>query len=341
MAEKKNARKDVRTALQEALNDPSLKLSSKLRSVMTLALRVGDLAQMRALVERHIPDYLQGEEARREAAAKAEETKTTTPGDEPEAMRKLAARGARGVPGRKPVRTKPAREVGGDGSAPTPKAKDPEPTPAKEEPKADEVPLGGEVKKKEPIKTRPVREVPPRKEGGLSPSDMPLPKEAEAAKPKSATAPAAAKKPGVRESAKFRERVARIRAAKGSKTMGTLGRLALGGLTGFTLAKILQGTPPDMSRLREEEDSARQRSASARIAELLEQARMERALAQNQARLAQANPTLYTSVMAGRKVPTGAVVLGGRPRTDLMRELAASMDSGAFQKKDPLSELMG
>ena len=339
MAEKKNARKDVRTALQEALNDPSLKLSSKLRSVMALALRVGDLAQMRALVERHIPDYLQGEEVRREAAAKAEETKTTTPGDDPEAMRKLAARGVRGVPGRKPVRTKPAREVGGEGGAPTPEAKDPEPTPAKEEPKADEVPLGGEVKKKEPIKTRPVREVPPRKEGGLSPSDMPLP---EADKPKAETAPASpAKKPSVRDSAKFRERVARIRTAKSGKTMGTLGRLALGGLTGFTLAKILRGAPPDMSRLREEEDSARQRSASARIAELLEQARMERALVQNQARLAQANPTLYTSVMAGRKVPTGAVVLGGRPRTDLMRELAASMDSGAFQKKDPLSELMG
>lgn len=341
MAEKKNARKDVREALQEALNDPSLKLSSKLRSVMALALRVGDLAQMRALVERHIPDYLQGEEARQEAAAKAEETKTTSPEDEPEAMRKLAARGVRGVPGKRrtPIRTRPAREVGGEGGAPTPKAKAPEPTPAKEEPKADEVPLGGEVKKKEPIKTRPVREVPPRKEGGLSPSDMPLP---EAAKPKAETAPASpAKKPSVRDSAKFRERVARIRTAKSGKTMGTLGRLALGGLTGFTLAKILQGTPPDMSRLREEEDSARQRSASARIAELLEQARMERALAQNQARLAQANPTLYTSVMAGRKVPTGAVVLGGRPRTDLMRELAASMDSGAFQKKDPLSELMG
>lgn len=341
MAEKKNARKDVREALQEALNDPSLKLSSKLRSVMSLALRVGDLAQMRALVERHIPDYLQGEEARQEAAAKAEETKTTSPEDEPEAMRKLAARGARGVPGKRrtPIRTRPAREVGGEGGAPTPKAKAPEPTPAKEEPKADEVPLGGEVKKKEPIKTRPVREVPPRKEGGLSPSDMPLP---EADKPKAETAPASpAKKPSVRDSAKFRERVARIRTAKSGKTMGTLGRLALGGLTGFTLAKILQGTPPDMSRLREEEDSARQRSASARIAELLEQARMERALAQNQARLAQANPTLYTSVMAGRKVPSGAVVLGGRPRTDLMRELAASMDSGAFQKKDPLSELMG
>jgi hypothetical protein len=100
-------------------------------------------------------------------------------------------------------------------------------------------------------------------------------------------------------------------------------------------------TPTDTSEIDEAVNQAVRRSKGERVAKLLEQARMERTLAQNQARLAQANPTLYTSVMAGRKVPTGAVVLGGRPRTDLMRELAASMDSGAFQKRDPLSDLMG
>lgn len=121
-----------------------------------------------------------------------------------------------------------------------------------------------------------------------------------------------------------------------------------GGLT--TLAAVLGGvlagralmrTPTDTSEIDEAVNQAVRRSKGERVAKLLEQARMERTLAQNQARLAQANPTLYTSVMAGRKVPTGAVVLGGRPRTDLMRELAASMDSGAFQKRDPLSDLMG
>jgi hypothetical protein len=135
----------------------------------------------------------------------------------------------------------------------------------------------------------------------------------------------------------------RLRAAADTKTnrrLGALSLLALGALAGRGIGKLI-GKPSDLSQIREEETISRQRSASARIAQLLEQARMERTLAQNQARLAQANPTLYTSVMAGRKVPTGAVVLGGRPRTDLMRELAASMDSGAFQKRDPLSDLMG
>lgn len=98
--------------------------------------------------------------------------------------------------------------------------------------------------------------------------------------------------------------------------------------------------PDDRSDLEEAVGVAMRRAKGEQVARLLEQSRMERAITQNQARLAQANPTLYTSVMAGRKVPTGAVVLGGRPRTDLMRELAASMDSGAFQKKDPLSELL-
>jgi len=45
--------------------------------------------------------------------------------------------------------------------------------------------------------------------------------------------------------------------------------------------------------------------------------------------------------MAGRRLPKGSVVLGGVPRQDLMRELAASMDSGRYAQPDPLSDLMG
>lgn len=92
------------------------------------------------------------------------------------------------------------------------------------------------------------------------------------------------------------------------------------------------------------EDKLRQAEAQAKsekIGKLMEQARVEEAIRQNQARLAQVAPDVYTSVMAGRRVPKGSVVLGGRPRQDLMRELAASMGSGRFEKKDPLSELLG
>jgi secreted protein with Ig-like and vWFA domain len=117
------------------------------------------------------------------------------------------------------------------------------------------------------------------------------------------------------------------------------GALALGGL-GALLARNLRA-PTDYSNVNNAVSLAVGQARGQQVAKLLEQARLEKAIAQNQARIAQANPTLYTSVMAGRRVPTGAVVLGGRPRMDLMRELAASMDSGAFQKRDPLSDLMG
>ena len=118
-----------------------------------------------------------------------------------------------------------------------------------------------------------------------------------------------------------------------------LGALALGGL-GALVARGLR-TPPNRGKVDEAVSLALSESQGQQVAQLLERQRMERAIRENQLRLARANPTLYTSVMAGRRVPSGAVVLGGQPRMDLMRELAASMDSGAYQKRDPLSDLMG
>lgn len=88
-------------------------------------------------------------------------------------------------------------------------------------------------------------------------------------------------------------------------------------------------------------ETAKDQARSTQIASLLEQARMQKSLAENTRRLAQSAPDLYSSVMAGQRLPKGSVVLGGRPREDLMRQLAASMDSGRFRKQDPLSELMG
>lgn len=137
--------------------------------------------------------------------------------------------------------------------------------------------------------------------------------------------------------AETRARLSSLRSSKVAKGVG-LGML--GALAGAGIAGGLK-TKPDTSKLTQAVDEAVRLARGEKVAKILEQARVEKALAQNQARLAQANPTLYTSVMAGRKVPTGAVVLGGKPRMDLMRELAASMDRGAFQQKDPLSELMG
>lgn len=124
--------------------------------------------------------------------------------------------------------------------------------------------------------------------------------------------------------------------------MNNKGALALGLLSGIAAKRVLTPTEqPDPGAIQQRIDDAVNQAQSEKIAKLLEQARMERSIQKNQMQLARQAPDLYTSVMAGRRVPTNSVVLGGRPRTDLMRELAASMDSGRYAQPDPLSDLMG
>ena len=77
------------------------------------------------------------------------------------------------------------------------------------------------------------------------------------------------------------------------------------------------------------------------MASLMEDARMQQSIQENLQRVAQNNPALYNQIAAGRRLPRGAVVLGGQPRQDLLMELARGMDSGAFQQPDPLSDLIG
>lgn len=71
------------------------------------------------------------------------------------------------------------------------------------------------------------------------------------------------------------------------------------------------------------------------IAGLVEQAKRETyqdSIQQNLARIQQHAPDLYLSVAAGRRLPTGAVVLGGSPRQDLLNELGRAMADGRFSQ---------
>lgn len=62
---------------------------------------------------------------------------------------------------------------------------------------------------------------------------------------------------------------------------------------------------------------------------LAQKERAKKALrAQNLAKVAAAMPDVYNQVSAGRRLPKGAVVIGGKPRTDLLTALADSMASG-------------
>ena len=65
--------------------------------------------------------------------------------------------------------------------------------------------------------------------------------------------------------------------------------------------------------------------------------RVERELATQAAKLAAVNPQLYNQIMAGRRLPQGAVILGGQPRTDLMEQIASSMASNPqLQQPGPM-----
>jgi hypothetical protein len=85
------------------------------------------------------------------------------------------------------------------------------------------------------------------------------------------------------------------------------------------------------------EEAARAR----RMVSAMENQRMQQSIMENLQQVAQNNPALYNQVSAGRKLPRGAVVLGGQQRQDLLTELARAMDSGSFRQQDPLSELIG
>lgn len=62
----------------------------------------------------------------------------------------------------------------------------------------------------------------------------------------------------------------------------------------------------------------------------MEAERKARQTAANAQILAQVDPALYTQLLAGRRLPRGAVVIGGRPRTDLLEQVATEMGSGAY-----------
>lgn len=58
---------------------------------------------------------------------------------------------------------------------------------------------------------------------------------------------------------------------------------------------------------------------------------MQKLRTRNLGRVAAYLPDTYHQVSAGRRLPKGSVVIGGRPRIDLLKQLADSMGSGEFE----------
>lgn len=73
----------------------------------------------------------------------------------------------------------------------------------------------------------------------------------------------------------------------------------------------------------------------------IQQQERAKVLTANTINLLQYAPDVARQVMAGRRLPKGAVVIGGTPRVDLMQEVAGQMADGAYQEQDPLTQLTG
>lgn len=98
---------------------------------------------------------------------------------------------------------------------------------------------------------------------------------------------------------------------------------------------------PDPERL----ESAKAQKELLQRAEALsmQSIRLQSQGAINAAMLAAVDPQLYNTVMAGRRLPQDAFVIGGAPRVDLMDQLVNAMSQGQFsqQTTDPLAALLG
>lgn len=78
-----------------------------------------------------------------------------------------------------------------------------------------------------------------------------------------------------------------------------------------------------------------------RFLDALKARRLQQVMDENTARLAALAPHTYYEVLAGRRLPMGARVYGGAPRTDLMEQLSYGMATGKYKPPPSDEELMG
>jgi hypothetical protein len=108
------------------------------------------------------------------------------------------------------------------------------------------------------------------------------------------------------------------------------GLLALGGLFGLgnSVRENLMGGDERKEQWRE---GMRQLEAKL-YGQMLDRQRRSGLIEQQLMSLAQTAPDVYNRVAAGRPLPTGATVIGGGRRTDLLQQLGERMANGEFSQ---------
>lgn len=129
----------------------------------------------------------------------------------------------------------------------------------------------------------------------------------------------------------------RVRAGKVKKVGKMVGLGALAALTAGAGVKGLQrlvGADED-SLMRKALFDIQGQDRQDRLAGLTKQAQEESygdSIQRNLAQVQRYAPELYAQVAAGRRLPQGAVVLGGAARQDLLNELGRAMSDGRFSR---------
>lgn len=114
-------------------------------------------------------------------------------------------------------------------------------------------------------------------------------------------------------------------------------KVVAGGLTALAGLGVVKAVSSYRNNQRLQEiqlDSEHDRRESI-LADLVNQSKeqaLRTAIQDNLMRVQQQSPFLYNQVAAGRVLPQGAVVLGGRTRQDLLQELGRSMSEGQFSQ---------
>jgi len=173
----------------------------------------------------------------------------------------------------------------------------------------------------------------------------PLPKPAASPSPTASPSPAVDSK---NRDSRRASKLAALRAAraKGKKLSGPNALTALAALGGVGAGSALVAGPirSVTERMMGVDDETLQRKAlsdlmasraEAEQRQLVRQAQVnsiDQSIQGNLMRLQQSAPDIYAAVAAGRKLPQGAVVIGGSPRQDLLNELGRAMADGRFSR---------
>ena len=211
------------------------------------------------------------------------------------------------------------------------------------------IPSGAPSARPKPPKPKPTPPFP----GGPKPGGKPKPKPKPKPAPAPAPAPPAPPPPGsgfavsLADKAAALERLAAIRAKgagriaaikrgrtikKYAKAGGIAALAGLGAGIAYNRGSVMAGTSTDQLMNKALYDLMGQQRQMQMNA-LVEDAKAdsyEDAITRNLQRIQQNAPDLYMAVAAGRRLPTGAVVLGGTQRTDLLQDLGRSMSDGQY-----------